>query len=391
MHLTTIELTHFRNYASAAFELCDGLNVFWGPNACGKTNLLEAIHILSNLRSFRTHSLRESIRWEASQAYIRGQIETGSPEEGTHSTKTLAVDIQPGGRTFLINAKPCNTSKDYLRTFPSAAFIPDDLDLVKGAPAHRRYFLDKGTFHFYPPYWSLLSEYNKIVRQKNALLRQRQQKAPQRHAAARNSYLTEIWDEHLQETGSKIIAHRLHFVRQIQRLVTQIYQRWVGISEQAYLSYKSNLGIDKATLTQWMEAPDFDVNDVSRQIAAYYERALDQQREREHRLGTAVIGPHRDDLKITLSGRSLRSYGSQGQQRTAVLALKLAEIHLYAELYDEYPILLLDDVSSELDVYRNQGLFESLRKGMQVCITSTEKPQHLSSCALPVQYVELSK
>ena len=147
MHLTTIELTNFRNYQSTTFEFSSGLNVFWGPNACGKSNLLEAIHILSNLRSFRTHNLRESIRWNASHAVVRGHIQTGERD----STKTLAVEIQPGGRTFLVNSKPGNTSKDYLRTFPSIAFIPDDLALVKGAPAHRRYFLDKGTFHFYPP------------------------------------------------------------------------------------------------------------------------------------------------------------------------------------------------------------------------------------------------
>ncbi len=398
MHLKSIELQTFRNFSAAHFEFCSGLNIFFGPNACGKTNLLEAIHVLSNLRSFRTHVLRELIQWDTTQAYVRGQLQNVHSEQDTVSTKTLAVEIRSGARISLINSKQCTSSREYLRIFPAAAFIPDDLDLIKGAPASRRYFLDKGTFHFYPPYWSLLTDYNKLLRQKNALLRNSYQGTPPRGKNVQDGRRLQkdapldIWNIQLQSIGSQIILRRLQFVQHIQRFVNEVYRKWLGTTETVELVYKSNIGLkEKVNKSMFDSNEEAEKQQKLNELVELYAHALQHNQERETRLGTAIIGPHRDDLHVKLSGRLLRSYGSQGQQRTAVLALKLAEANLAFERYGEYPVLLLDDVSSELDGYRNKGLFECLQQGMQVFMSSTEKPDVVSSCALPVQYFDLSE
>ncbi len=398
MHLTSIELHNFRNFSAGQFEFGPGLNIFFGPNASGKTNLLEATHVLSNLRSFRTKVFRELIRWDETQTYIRGIIQSGKSREDRSSyTKTLAVGINAKARTSSINSKQCQSSREYLQILPSITFVPDDLSLIKGSPASRRYFLDKGTFLFYLPYWSLLTDYNKILRQKNALLREIQQKGKQ----GINKNLSgpgdiqaddpcEIWNMQLQVIGSKILTYRLQFVQNIQRCVKEVYRRWLGTDETIDLRYKSSIGIAPEAWRDVMASGNPETDQFHQSVRDQYAKALERNLNREYRLGTAVVGPHRDDLEVYLSGKLLRLYGSQGQQKTAVLALKFAEVQLYFERYGEYPVLLLDDVTSELDVYRNSGLFECFQPKMQIFVSSTSKPDVLSSSALPVAYFDLS-
>lgn len=397
--LKSIELHNFRSFSTGQFEFCPGVNIVFGPNASGKTNFLEAVHVLSNLRSFRTHVFRELVRWDEKQAYVRGIILAGGAEEQDSAhTKTLAVGINGNVRTPSINTKTCKSFRDYLRTFPSISFVPDDLSLIKGAPASRRYFLDKGTFLFHPPYWSLLTDYNKLLRQKNALLRAIQQKGKKE---IQKNYLPltsnmdagdpcEIWNTQLQVVGSKIITYRLRFIQNIQRLIKAVYRRWLGTDETIDLQYKSSIGSVIEACQDGMSPGHAEAEQTYQYVVEKYEKTLQRSREREYRLGTAVIGPHRDDLEVFLAGKLIRLYGSQGQQRTAVLALKLAEVQLYFERYNEYPVLLLDDVTSELDVYRNNRLFESFRPGLQIFVTSTGKPDVLSSASLPVAHFDLS-
>ena len=363
--------------------------MLFGVNASGKTNLLEAIHLLSNLRSFRSRGFRELISWNEKSAYVRGTVQSGHDDKGNSGgAKTLAVDIQPHGRTPLINSKSCNSSKDFLQVLPSATFIPDDLSLVKGAPAFRRYFLDKSTFHFYPPYWALLTDYNRVLRQKNVLLR----KLQHGHEKQRPEEACEVWNLQLQNLGSKIIVQRLLFVRNLQRLLAEVYAQWLGDEEKLDIQYKCSISIDFQELQSLLEQkPDTNSHELSIYISEGYEKAMLRALERELRIGTCAIGPHRDDLELRLDGRPLRAYGSQGQQRTAVLALIFAEIQLYYELYGEYPLLLLDDVSSELDMQRNAKLFEYLQQGMQVFITATSRLEFPELRAAPCTYFDLSK
>ncbi len=363
--------------------------MLFGGNASGKTNLLEAIHLLSNLRSFRSRSFRELITWNEKDAFVRGVVQTGHDEKGSSGgSKTLAVDIQPHGRTPLINSKNCKSSKDFLQILPSATFVPDDLSLVKGAPAFRRFFLDKSTFHFYPPYWALLTDYNRVLRQKNVLLRQLQQGLKKQRAEE----ACEVWNLQLQSLGSKIVTQRLLFVKNLQRLLAAVYARWLGNEETLDIHYKHSIAIEVKELQSLLEqTSETHSHELHAYISEGYEKAIQRALERELRLGTCVIGPHRDDLELRLTGRPLRAYGSQGQQRTAVLALIFAEIQLYYEQYTEYPLLLLDDVSSELDMQRNTKLFEYLQQGMQVFITATNKFELPSLQALPCTYFDLSK
>ena len=383
MFLTSLDITNLRNFQTKQCEFSPGITLFVGPNAAGKTNLLEAIHLLSNLRSFRTHALREAIQWDEREAYIRGVVQPGGRDDNAGNPKTLAVGLKANTRIPAINSKICRSSKDYLRILPSATFVPDDLSLVKGAPAFRRYFLDRGTFQCFPAYWALLTDYNRVLQQKNALLKESQKKADAKFDAA-----CDVWDAQLQALGSKIIAARLGFLSRLQRQIQEVYARWLGTEETATLQYESSIGAPAEEIESLCHDDLEQEPALLQRISRHYEQAIARHRDREQRLGITLIGPHRDDLDVLSNGRPLRAYGSQGQQRTAVLAMKLAEIQVYYEQYGEYPILLLDDVTSELDMQRNVKLFEYLRQGMQVFLTATDR---LALGGLPCDVVELSR
>jgi len=381
--LASLDITNVRNFQTKQCEFAPGITLFIGANAAGKTNLLEAIHLLSNLRSFRTHALREVIQWEEREAYIRGVVQPDAREQDAANPKTLAVGLKANTRIPAINSKICRTSKDYLRILPSSTFVPDDLSLVKGAPAFRRYFLDRGTFQLFPAYWALLTDYNRVLQQKNALLKESQKKADPKFDAA-----CEVWDAQLQTLGSKIIAARLGFLAQLRRQIQAVYARWLGSDETANLCYESTLGIPAEEIEICCQNEREQEQNALQWIAARYEQAIARHRDRERRLGVTLVGPHRDDLEVLSNGRPLRAYGSQGQQRTAVLAMKLAEIQVYYEQYGEYPILLLDDVTSELDMQRNAKLFEYLQQGMQVFLTATDR---LALGGLPCEVIEVAR
>lgn len=415
MYLQTIELKNFRNFPAAQYDFSPEVNIFYGPNASGKTNLLEAIYLLANLRSFRTHLLRELITWDQAQSYLRGRVQAGSgpqeasrryhtlPGQGEETSeggggKTLAVKIEPKARTAFMNSKQCRSSKEYLRVLPCTAFIPDDLELVKGRPASRRFFLDKGTFQYYPPYWSLLTDYNKLIQQKNALLRTLKDEKGNRYERGKaqvNGLLPdhpcEVWNEQLQRVGSKVILQRMLFVQNLRKMVKQIYANWIANNECVDVLYRSSIRVTTEDFAEFLDLKDAENEHVYEHLCKAYEQALQNNLEREVRLGSSVIGPHRDDLELTIWEKSLRAFGSQGQQRTAVLALKLAEVSLYFERYGEYPVLLLDDVTSELDEARSQRLLEYVQHGMQVFISTTSKPDFPGDRTFECAYFDLAK
>lgn len=384
VYLKSIDLHGFRNFASAQFEFSPGLNILFGQNAVGKTNLLEAICMLSNLRSFRTHLMRELIAWDVKESFLRGIVSAGNESDTLLSrTKTLAVRLKSNAREVLINAKPCTSSKEYLQIFPSIAFHPDDLTFVKGSPASRRYFLDRATFHLSPLYWTLLTEYNRALKQRNSLLREVQAK---RHLGASEKSQLEVWESQLQMFGTKIILQRIRFIRMLQQYVEQMYVQWMDGAESIRIRYTSSIGAVETYLQEYQELTD---KEVYQQVFDLYAQALQRNQKREYQYATTLTGPHRDDLNLEISEKSLKAYGSQGQQRTAVLAVKLAEAHVYCAQYAEYPVLLLDDVTSELDMYRNARFLECLQQGMQVFISATEKPDVTAVHNIPCSYIQL--
>jgi DNA replication and repair protein RecF len=331
--------------------------------------------------------LRETIQWEQSHALLKGVVQAGASRiagDGASVGKTLAVQVEPRTRTAFLNAKPCRATKEYLRILPATAFIPDDLDLVKGMPAGRRYFLDRGAFQYYPPYWTLLTTYNKTLQQKNALLRELKDGKNRGGVSATQRAAEDVWNVQLQEVGSQVIVQRLKFVAHLQQWVQHIYEQWLATGERITLRYKTSI-------ERYVDADLAVDNAVSLSpLVTAYGEALRQNVEREHRLGLCVLGPHRDDLDIEFGGRPLRAYGSQGQQRTAVLALKLAEMYVYFDRYAEHAVLLLDDVTSELDETRSRKLFEYVQHGMQVFISTTSKPDLPVDRSLACAYFDLS-
>jgi DNA replication and repair protein RecF len=414
MYLRSLELNNFRSFPTGRFEFSPGINIIYGPNTSGKTNLLEAIYVLSNLRSFRTHIFRDLIYWGETQAHVRGTVQSGrlsnlsrgedganaqlEETESSTSVRTLAIGIEPTERVLLVNSKQCKSSKEYLQILPSTAFIPDDLSLVKGEPASRRYFLNRGTFQSYPPYWSLLEDYKRILHQKNALLRELKSGGQERGKGTGRSSSgyskgdsCAVWDEQLQSVGSKIILQRIRFIHNLQRLLDRIYDNWLVGKETITLGYKSSIRLSREEFLNLPNSEEIDSDTMYNYIFETYGQAIQNNIDRERQLGMTVVGPHRDDLEIELSGKSLRAFGSQGQQRTAVLALKFAEVYLYFERYAEYSLLLLDDVTSELDVNRTGRLFEYLQRGMQVFISATSKPEFFRDTSLSCAYFDLSK
>lgn len=407
LYLQSLEVNNFRNFSTQHFEFSPEVNIVHGPNASGKTNLLEAIYILSNLRSFRTHRLPDLIQWGQPQASIRGIVRTDTQksiapdrtgEDTRVSGKTLAVKIEPKARTAFLQTKLCRSSKDYLQVLPSTAFIPDDLDLVKGLPAARRFFLDRGTFQLYPLYWSVLTDYKKNLQQKNAILRQYKETRWKKHESRSHSLGTanrkgdrDIWNEQLRQVGSQVILQRLRFVQEIRRVLPGIYLQWLGNTETLDVRYQSSIRLEFDKIAALLTDPNVTQAHLLEHIAQAYEKALERSLERELRIGSTIVGPHRDDLVILQMERELRSFGSQGQQRTAVLALKMAEVILYFEQHQEYAVLLLDDVTSELDDRRTERLFEYVQHGMQVFISTTNKPDLPVDRSLSCAYFDLNE
>ena len=390
MYLQSLELHNFRNFLTRRFEFSQEVNVVYGPNASGKTNLLEAIYMLSNLRSFRTHRLRDLIHWDQPQAYIRGIVHADTAERPTTSGKTLGIKLEPTTRTAFLQTKPCRSSRDYLQILPSTAFIPDDLELVKGLPAARRFFLDRGTFQYYPPYWSALTDYKKNLQQKNAALRQFKEQRRKTSDSRSQAGTWDVWSEQLRQVGSQVIWHRLRFLQSIRRILPGIYTQWLGDTETIDVQYQASIRLDAAGIMTALLDPEMSQAQLLEQIMGIYGEAAERNLERELRQGSTVIGPHRDDLDIHSRGRELRSFGSQGQQRTAVLALKIAEVLLYFEQHQEYAVLVLDDVTSELDERRTERLFDYVQHGMQVFISTTSKPDLPVDRSLSCAYFDLS-
>lgn len=339
-----------------------GINFIHGPNAVGKTNLLEGIHILSNLKSFRTSGISELIQWDANLASILGDVV--SSEGGT---KSLAVQIDVTKRTALAHGKR-SSPKEYLSLFPTVTFAPDDSGIIKGSPPERRGFMDKGTFQLSPVYWADLSDYNQILKQKNTLLKYDNST---RSMNKPNLEVLEILNEQMIQVGSKIIYARREYLEKLRKALQKVCELWLSGCEHIDVAYKSSLGKD--------------ILDLDREgIQGLYRFVLRKLEEKERRYQTSLVGPHRDDMEISLNERPIRAFGSQGQQRVAVLALKLASSEVYVVQHGEYPAFILDDVTSELDPSRNEGLFKYLKNDFQVFISSTIKLpylENLGSCA----------
>ncbi len=347
-----------RCYQQLAVDLPPGPNLFVGPNASGKTSLLEAVLLLATTKSPRTTYDRELVQWGRSwgQAAGRFEFDSGPP-------RAIAVTLQgqcssrpegeappsylTGAKCVQIDGQVASSVARVVGEAPAVLFTPDDLEIVKGPAGVRRRLLNMAIAQITPRYLADLHRYRRALRQRNELLKQvAQDKADGASLAP--------WTSQLVEAGVRISADREQFLNQLSPVAAQLQSQLTGDTEQIGICYSSSLA----------GAGD------DQQREAVFREQLDRQFDRELQRGATQVGPHRDDVEITADGRSLRRFGSQGQQRTAALALKLAEAQVIGRRRGELPILLLDDCFSELDNRRTGGLLELLGSFQQVLVTS---------------------
>lgn len=359
MQIEYLVLQHFRNYDQA--EICwqPGLNVLCGANAQGKSNLLEAIVYLSLAASFRHASEGELILWQQPYFYLKGRI--ASARDGL--VVLSAAYHRQGRRRWLVNGQPRRRLAEVVGLLHTVIFSPEDLQLIKAGPALRRRFLNEQMCQLSPAFCQLLQQYNQIVKQRNYLLKQL-------HAASFAAAAEALapWDQQLCAAASQIIVQRARLLARLAPLAADLHQSLAG-QEELSLAYQSSLGEIPVA-----EAASLEVAEVAEQLRLQ----LEHKRPVELLRGQTLCGPHRDDLAIRIGGAEARHYASQGQQRTAVLALKLAELELAQQRRGEYPLLLLDDVLSELDALRRQRLLQLIAEKTQTFISATEPPAELA-------------
>jgi DNA replication and repair protein RecF len=347
MEIANLSLQNFRNYQSEKIKFSSGVNVFKGQNGQGKTNILEAIYYLLTGKSYRIRKEQELIYWGENAFHLFGEFLAFDRKLSLESHYLDKLKI------VKINQVPCKKLSDFVGTVNVVFFSPDDLIMVKGGPAERRRFLDLHITQLYSQHVHLLNSYNKVLHQKAALLKN----LTQMSKASKISNI-EIWNEQLLDLGSKIIRNRCKFTQILAQKSKEIYNQLSSGEEELSLNYLA-LGHQ-------------DVEKALNEFPVLLAEKMNQEIERQ----MILVGPHRDDLNFQLNGKSARIYASQGQQRSIVLSLKLAELEVIHQEKDEYPLLLLDDVLSELDIFRREYLLEFIQPIRQALITMTsaEKP-----------------
>lgn len=335
MYITSLELSNFRNYHQLHLNFADGINLFYGDNAQGKTNILESVFVCGTTKSHKGSKDKDMIRLGEEESHIRMRISKDGilHQIDMHLKKNKAKGIA-------IDGIPIKRSGELFGFLPVIFFSPEDLSVIKNGPSERRRFMDIELCQMDKVYFYHLAEYNRVLQQRNQLMKQLGQK--------KDSLLDTVdsWNQLLVQHGQVLIETRKQFVRELNDLFLEMHKRLTGGREQVCISY----------------APAVEAEDL--------EQKLKESLERDIILKSTSVGPHRDDIIFWEGEKDLRKFGSQGQQRTAALSLKLSEISLMKEKVKSNPVLLLDDVFSELDRSRQQFLLESL-KDVQTFITCT--------------------
>ena len=345
MKISRLHLEQFRNIESLSVFPCETVNIIYGDNAQGKTNLLEAIWLLSAAKSFRGAKDADLIRFGESRALIESDFFCA----GRQQTSKIQLE---GKKTAWLNDIRQDSITAFAGIFTTVVFSPSHLGLVKDGPAGRRKFLDTSICQITPRYIGMIGQYQRILLQRNTLLKDIS------YASALLDTL-DIWDEKLSALGGVIIRMRMEYTRRLQKEAEDIYK---GISME-----RESFSLDYRPF----ELP-VQEGQTQREISSLLLEKMMQNRSEDLRSGSTGIGPHRDDLEISINGRSVRSFGSQGQQRSSVLALKLAESRCIGDILGERPVILLDDVMSELDQNRREYLLNHLT-GSQIFITCCDK------------------
>lgn len=334
MIIESIELKNYRNYKELHMEFNQGTNILYGDNAQGKTNILEAVYLAGTSKSHKGSKDREMIRFENEESHIRMMVKKGelSYKIDMHLRKNKAKGVA-------INGLPIRKARELLGVVNLVFFSPEDLNIIKDGPGERRRFLDSELCQLDGVYITELAGYNHIVNQRNRLL-----KDCYMNPGLKSTL--DVWDMQMVDYGKKIIGKREAFVEELNEIARGLHKGLTGGIEELEILYEPSV------------------------TAAEFEDKLSRNRERDLRMKLTSVGPHRDDFCVKVNGIDIRRYGSQGQQRTAALSLKLSEIYLVKKKIRDTPVLLLDDVLSELDSSRQTYLLESIHD-IQTLITCT--------------------
>jgi DNA replication and repair protein RecF len=359
VHLTRLALTDFRSYPELSIELGPGVTTFSGPNGEGKTNLVEAIGYLATLGSHRVASDAPLVRRGAERAVLRGAV------TGADRSSLVEIELNPGrANRVRLNRTPMPRPRDILGTVRTVLFAPEDLALVKGDPGERRRFLDELLVATAPRYAGVRADYDRVLKQRTALLKSAGAKGHLR-GAAREAMTTTLdaWDASLARTGAPLLAGRLRLVATLRPHVTAAYEAVSGgpSGEVSTLSYRS-------PVTDDLE-PAAPGDDGMAALEALILKALAAVRSSELDRGVCLVGPHRDELELSIGGLPARGYASHGESWSLALALRLASFALLREGHED-PVLILDDVFAELDAGRRDRLAGLVADAEQVLITA---------------------
>lgn len=346
MQVKNLTLLNYRNYEYVNIDFSENRNVIYGDNAQGKTNILEAIFLCATGRSHRTSKDNELVKFEEKGYSIITSVVKGNEEDIIEIKYRLNQK-----KEIRINEIPVKRIGSLIGTLNVVMFSPEDLLMIKEGPSERRRFLDITISQLKPAYFFDLQQYAKILTQRNSLL-----KNIQNNKALADTL--EVWSENLAHVGARIIYTRREFIKRLNIFANENHKRLSDQKENLELEYNTTF--------------DIKGKDEIKEIAVAFIEVLNRARNSEIQKGTTIYGPQRDDCEILLNGNKVKLFGSQGQQRTAVLSMKLAEIDIMKENTGEYPVLLLDDVMSELDEKRREYLFNSINY-IQTFITCTEK------------------
>jgi len=369
MVLDHIKLCNVRCYEQAELHPDPRFNVIVGLNGQGKTSILEAIGLLASLRSFRNAKNVETIRVGQPEGKVAGGVRHGELNFG------LDVTIWPSRKQGTVNGKTCKYLSEYVTRLSAVSFSPSDLEIIRGGPENRRAWIDRVTQIFYPEHVDAMARFQKILVHRN---RQLKALSEGRIDAAGRSPLPasfifekppadfEVWTEELCDWGSKIIHKRIHTVDKIVEKIAQYYREISRENQAITIEYLSGI---------FEKLPCGQQSPSSLEIVAQALRnSVTSSLRKELALGTTMVGPHRDDLDIKMGGNTVRAFGSQGEVRSLVLAMRLLEADLYREVRGLNPILLIDDFSSELDARRRKYLLDYLMtSGSQIFLTTTEE------------------
>ncbi|HKM04574.1 MAG TPA: DNA replication/repair protein RecF [Lachnospiraceae bacterium] len=334
MIIKSLQIENFRNYESLNISFDSGTNILYGDNAQGKTNILEAIYMIATTKSHKNSKDKDIIRFDCEEAHIKINIEKKEIDKkiDMHLRKSKTKGIA-------IDGMKIKKASELLGLINVVLFSPEDLSIIKNGPSERRHFIDMELCQLDSFYLYNLNNYNKIVNQRNSLLKEL-------YANPSLKETLNIWDSQLLSYGSKIIERRNAFIEQLNEIIFDIHKKLSGDKEELNIKYEPNISIK-----------EFDIK-------------LKANQERDIKLKQTSVGPHRDDFSFMIKGVDIRKFGSQGQQRTAALSLKLSEIELVKKITKDVPILLLDDVLSELDSNRQNYLLNYIGK-LQTIITCT--------------------